>query len=120
MATDPRMLTFLRTFARTLDPLAASRSAQLDPRTAAENFQRSKALQKRLAKLFEERVALFDHVPLAVVRLELLSILANQDIQPGHRVAAGKLLTELIGAQQHDGKEAVGKLLRAVRNASEE
>ena len=111
---DPAILRFLEVFSRTLDPAAAAADAGVDQREAEQALQRSKALQRRLRKLFDQRVAIFDHVPVAVVRAELLSIMANPEIQPGHRVNASKLLIDLISEPGDDKRAMVGKLLKAV------
>lgn len=114
MATDPKMVRFLELFSRTLDPGASAQIAGVPLEDAEKAVARSRSLQRRLAKLFEVRTTLYDHVPLAVVRLELLALLANPGIQPGHRVSAAKILIDLIAEGVDDKRATIGKLLKAI------
>ena len=118
-ALDARMLRFLEVFARTLDAPSAATIAGVELDEAEARFARSKALQRRLKGMFERRLSLFDHVPVSVVRAELLGIMADPSVQVGHRVQAAKILLDIVGSAAEDGRENVGRLLRAIENSAD-
>ena len=119
MSRDPRILAFLKHFVRTLAPEEAAHAAGISIEEAEGAISRSKALQRRLAKMFEKRTTLYDHVPLSVVRAQLLAIMVNPQIQAGHRVQAAKLVLDLITEGMDDRRAMIGTLLKAVENAEE-
>ena len=108
------MVNFLEAFARTLDAEAAAEEAGVDLAKAEAAFKRSRPQQKRLKQMFERRVSFYDHIPVAVIRTELVSILANRELGPGHRINAAKLLTELMQGGTESPHEVLGDLIKAI------
>ena len=114
---DEKMVMFLKLFAASMDAESAAELASVDKDWAEAKFLRNVTYRERLNRIFEQRTKLYEYVPLAVIRLEMLNILMDPKISASNRVAAGKILADMVVGVGGDSQKKLGEILAAVENA---
>lgn len=120
MATKhAEMVAFLKRFAETLDAAGSAEEVGIDLSEAEAQFARSRNYRARLQKLFAQQNSLYDAVPLSAVRTLVLQILATRKAAARDRIAAARLLLELVTGPE-TGRETMGELLKAIARGQEQ
>lgn len=115
---DERMIRFLQVFAKTLNVEEAELESGIEVTEAEARFSRSRELRRKLDGMFARRNMLYDAVPLSTIRAVMIEIMADSSNGSRDRVAAGRLLIELVTGPE-TGAETVGQLLKAIAGAAD-
>lgn len=110
-------MLFLREFVQTLDVEKAARKHGFTREEAERKFIKTQKYRERLSKMFEQHTKLFEFVPVGVIRTEVLHILTDRKNLPKDRIAAGKLLTDMLVGVGGEQQRMLGEILAAVETS---
>ena len=114
---DDRILTFICEFANGLNEDEAAAKAGLPLSECRRAFLSRKAHKRVLEREFADRLAIYDLVPVSIIRAKILGVLANEKNPPSARVAAAKLLVDLLTGADENAAKNVGELIRTLRRS---
>lgn len=117
---DAQMIRFLEVFATTLDAEVSAKLVGVEQSWAETRFLKSTRYRDKLTAIFDRQTKLFEYVPVAVLRKELITIVRDDDLAASARVQATKILTDMLIGVGGESHKMLGDLLQAVKNASED